>query len=91
MVDKSKFDEVQRELELIRELREKLSLSSTLARAEAKADWDQLERRFQVAEQELERLGHDKGGVHGFDHASRELLAEIRRGYERMHRRSRSR
>lgn len=87
MTDKTRLEEMRRELTLIRELREKLSLSSTLARAEARADWDDLDRRFQAAEQEIERLGHRE---HDSDHASQLLLAEIRRGYERLHHRSRS-
>ena len=87
MKDKERTEALRREVELLRELREELDLKRTLARAEARAEWQELEDRFLIAQEELSRLGHDsKDDGLVLDRASREL-EEVRGGYERLRRR----
>jgi hypothetical protein len=86
MENDAQLDELKRELEQIRELREELDLKGTLTRAGARADWDALENRFQAAREELARFQDRGASRHDLDGAARSLL-EVRRGYERLHRR----
>jgi transposase len=87
MKHKEQTDTLRREVELLRELREELDLKRTLARAEARADWEDLEGRFQLAQEEIARLGHGaREDALVLDRASHELQ-EIRRGYERLRQR----
>jgi hypothetical protein len=86
MKHKERTEALRREVELLRELREEVDLKRTLARAQGRAEWQQLEGRFMLAQEELSRLGHDaKDAGLVLERASREL-EEVRRGYERMRR-----
>ncbi|HKU44638.1 MAG TPA: hypothetical protein VJR89_41045 [Polyangiales bacterium] len=83
MEDKARLAQLQRELQLIRELREELDLKGTLARAGTRADWDMLEDRFQAAQEELARFEEHRASTHELERAATSLL-EVRRGYERL-------
>jgi predicted nucleic acid-binding Zn-ribbon protein len=78
---------LQRELERLREAREELRLQSTLARADMRTEWERLETRFHLAQEEVVRLGeHTKSAAHEIEVRARELFEEIKAGYERIRR-----
>ncbi len=78
---------LQRELDLVRAMREEVDLESTLSRAEARSSWDQLERRLQLAQEEIDRIGdHAARPFHAIEEDSRALIDEIKHGYERLRR-----
>ena len=57
MKHRDRTDAVQRDAVLHRELREELDLKRTLARAEARRDFEPLDGRSTLAQEELDRLG----------------------------------
>jgi transposase len=76
---------LQHELELVRAMREEVDLQSTLARAEARGSWAQLEQRLQRAQEEIDRIDEHAGRpFHAIEEDSRALLDEIKHGYERL-------
>jgi predicted nucleic acid-binding Zn-ribbon protein len=79
---------LQAELDLVRAVREQVDLQSTLARAEARSSWDQLEQRLQLAQEEIDRIDeHAARPFHAIEEGSRALIDDIKHGYERLRRR----
>lgn len=85
--DKERLATLRREIELIRELREELDLKGTLLRTGARAAWEDLDSRFQAAQEEVERLGDHRAVGRDFDRTAHTLF-EIRHGYEHVRRSS---
>lgn len=78
---------LQRELELLRSMREELRLQVTLAKADVRTEWDRLEARFELAQEELKRTHeHSKSAVHDIETHVRTLTEELKRGYEAIRR-----
>lgn len=80
-------DTLQRELDSLCQTREELRLQATLARADLKADWQRLETRYHLLQEEVGRLGeHTKAAAHEIEQRARELIEEVKGGYERIRR-----
>jgi hypothetical protein len=78
---------LQRELASLRESREDLRLQATLARADLRVEWDRLEMRYHLAQEEVARLSaHTKAAAHQIEQHARELIEEIKTGYDRIRR-----
>ena len=78
---------LQRELDLVRAMREEVDLQATLAHAEARSSWARLDQRLQLAQEEIDRIDEHAGRpFHAIEEASRALIDEIKHGYERLHR-----
>jgi predicted nucleic acid-binding Zn-ribbon protein len=80
-------DTLQRELDSLCQTREELRLQATLARADMKADWQRLETRYHLVQEEVARLSeHTKAAAHEIEQRARELIEEVKAGYERIRR-----
>jgi hypothetical protein len=78
---------LQRELDLVRAMREEVDLQATLARAEARTSWAHLDQRLQLAQEEIDRIDeHAARPFHAIEEDSRALIDEIKHGYERLRR-----
>ncbi len=78
---------LQRELELLRSMREELRLQVTLAKADVRSEWERLESRFELAQEQLKRTReHSKVAVHDIESQLRTLVEELKRGYEAIRR-----
>jgi predicted nucleic acid-binding Zn-ribbon protein len=78
-------NKLQEELVRVRAIREELDLESTLARAEARSSWCQLEERLKLAQEEIDRIGGPASRpFHAIEEDSRALIDEVRHGYERL-------
>ena len=65
--------------------RDELRLQLRLARAEAKDEWERLERTWERLEIELKQVGdHAKVPAKEVSIAVRNLMSELRRSYERV-------
>ena len=86
MADLNRYKEtVERELELLAKMRDELKVQLHLAKADAKDEWERLEKRFQGVQQELVNLRSEaKQPLQEAQNAGRELLAELKRVYERV-------
>jgi hypothetical protein len=89
-IDTAKIkDELQRELDGLCRIRDELRLQSTLARAEVRGEWERLEQRLALAQEELGRLSsHGREVLVEVQDALRSLLDELKAGYERIQRTS---
>jgi predicted nucleic acid-binding Zn-ribbon protein len=82
---KSIKEALQRELESLRQTGEELKLQATLARADLRADWQRLETRLALAQEEVTRLSdHTKSTAREIEQRTRALIEEIKSGYERI-------
>lgn len=88
MIDSDKLKAgLQRELELLRSMREELRLQVTLAKADVRTEWERLEGRFELAQEELKRTReHSKSAVHDIETQVKTLTEELKRGYEAIRR-----
>lgn len=76
---------LQHELDLLKQTGEELRVQATLARAELKTEWERLEKRLHVAQEEINRVGeHAKGPLHEIERASRAILDEVKQAFERI-------
>lgn len=76
---------LQRELDLLKETGEELRVQAALARAELKTEWERLEKRLHVAQEEINRVGeHAKGPLQDIEKGARALLDEIKQAFERL-------
>lgn len=66
-------------------LRDELELQLHLGRAEAKAQWEQLEKKWTLMQSRLSVLRvAGKESMHDLRDALKQLLAELKDGYDRM-------
>lgn len=79
---KGRFEDELREL---RRVRDELKVQVHLGRAEAKEQWEKLEKRFHRAEAEVKKLAQRaEEPLHDVAEAAELLLEEIRNGYRRL-------
>jgi predicted nucleic acid-binding Zn-ribbon protein len=78
---------LQRELESLQQTGEELKLQATLARADLRTEWQRVETRLALAQEELARLtDHTKAATREIEQRTRTLIEEIKSGYERIRR-----
>jgi multidrug resistance efflux pump len=76
---------LQRELDLLGQLREELRLKAHLAKAEAKTEIDRLETTWLRVQEEIKRVGeHSKESVQEVETTARKLLGELKTHYNRI-------
>ena len=80
---------LQRELDSLVRTRDELRVQASLAKADARKEWDRLEARLLRLQNEVKRAGeHSKDAAHDAAHdiaaASRTLLEELKHDYERI-------
>jgi hypothetical protein len=76
---------LQREVDSLIRTRDELRVQASLAKADARKEWDRLESNLLRLQDEVKLVGdHSKGAVHDIATASRTLLDELKHGYERI-------
>ncbi len=76
---------LQRELESLRQTGEELKLQATLARADMRTEWQRIETRLALAQEEVTRISdHTKAAAREIEQRTRALFEEIKSGYERI-------
>lgn len=79
---KQRFTQELRELQT---LRDELKVKIHLAAADARDQWDALERKLEKVENELGRVGdHAKEPLEEISAATRNLFDELKKGYARV-------
>jgi len=74
-----------RELDSLARSRDELKLQIHLAKADAKSEWERLERTFRRIEEEVQRSASaSKEPLAQLGDAARALLVELKSGYERV-------
>lgn len=86
MVDTKELKEsLQRELDALAKARDELKVQLALAKSEARDEWSRLETTFERVQGDLKRIGSDaKEPLKDIGAATRNLLEELKRGYERV-------
>ena len=87
------IDELQsnllHDLDAICNVREELRLKLSLAKADARSEWDRLEMRMERAQEEIGRVGlHATEAMEQIESGVRKLIEEIKAGYERFRQQS---
>lgn len=76
---------LQHDLDRLAAVRGELKVQVSLAKAEAIEEWNKLETTWQRVEEELKRVAsHTKAPVADMGAAARQLMEELRLGYERI-------
>ena len=76
---------LQRDLNLLAQTRDELLLQLSLAKAEARDDWKQLEERWALVQGEIKRTASDsEQTVKEMGESVRSLLDDLKGGYERI-------
>lgn len=76
---------LEQDLAALRATRDELRVQLHLAKADAKDEWNRLEKSWERVEHELSVAGeHAKRPLAEMEHAMRDLLSEIKRGYARI-------
>ena len=76
---------LQRELDSLRQTRDELHLQLTLAKADARSEWNELETRLRLAQEEVTRVSaHAKAALQQIEDGSRKLIQELKLGYEQL-------
>jgi hypothetical protein len=76
---------LQQELNRLAEIRDELRVQMTLAKADAKAEFDKLEVHWERVQEELQRVAtHTKEPVQTISAAAKQLIDELKQGYERV-------
>jgi archaellum component FlaC len=85
-MDTDRYKEaLERELALLAQMRDELKVQMHLAKADAKDEWNRLEKKLETVQSELRTLGEDaKAPLREVQSASRALLDELKKGYERV-------
>ena len=87
MADEKKTlrETVAHEFSQLAAARDELRVQMRLARAEARDEWDRLERTWEQVETEFKHLGdHAKAPAKEISAAARTLMTELKRSYERV-------
>jgi hypothetical protein len=75
----------QQELNRLAEIRDELRIQLNLAKADAQQEWDKLEVSWGRVQEELQRVAtNTKEPVHNISASARQLLDELKLGYERV-------
>lgn len=78
---------IKQHLDSLNSVREELRLQMSLAKAEIRAEWDQLERRFEKAQEQCQRVQlHAEPGLKKLEADLRALGTELKHGYEAVRR-----
>jgi len=76
---------LQRELDLLAQLRDELRVKASLAKADAKAELDKLEGTWLRVQEEIKRVGeHSKESVQEVGGVARKLVDELKVHYARI-------
>lgn len=76
---------LQKELDHLEEIRGELRVQLALAKAEAKEEWDRLERSWDRIQDDVKRVGDEaKEPIQQIGQAANDLIQELKRGYERL-------
>jgi hypothetical protein len=76
---------LQQELNRIAEIRDELRVQLKLAKADAQEEWNKLEVTWERVQEELQRVAnHTKEPVQNMGTAARQLIDELKQGYERV-------
>jgi hypothetical protein len=76
---------LQQELNRLAEIRDELKVQLSLAKADAQEEWNKLEVTWDRVQEELQRVAtHTKEPVQNIGAAARQLLDELKQGYERV-------
>ena len=75
----------QHELTRLAEIRDELKVQLQLAKADAHGEWNKLEVTWGRVQEELQRVAdHTKEPVHTMSGAAKQLIDELKQGYERV-------
>ncbi|HKU37241.1 MAG TPA: hypothetical protein VJR89_03820 [Polyangiales bacterium] len=78
---------LQRELASLQRTRDELRLQASLARADLHSEWQRLETRFGLLQEEFSRLGaHSLAAAREVEARVGTLIEELKAGYERIRR-----
>lgn len=78
----------KRELESLATIRDELKLKAHLAKNEIRDELERLERKWLLADEELQRAKtHAKEDVDSISKSAKELLLDLKQGYESVKRR----
>jgi len=81
-MEDSAFSDFKRELTALATIRDELKLKAHLARAEVKNELNELERRWLLADEQLQRAkAHAKQDVSIMQGEFKTLLSDLKRGY----------
>lgn len=76
---------LQLDLDRLATARDELRVQLQLAKAEAIEEWNKLETTWERVEEEIKRTAsHTKAPVHDMGEAARQLIEELKLGYERI-------
>lgn len=76
---------LEREIELVAQLRDELKVQVHLAKADAKDEWNKLEGRWLSVQDEFKRVSEDtKTPLKELGTSARSVLDELKAGYERV-------
>jgi hypothetical protein len=76
---------LQQELNRLAEIRDELKVQLSLAKADAHEEWNKLEVTWDRVQEELKRVAnHTKEPVQNISAAGRQLIDELKQGYERV-------
>ena len=82
MAEKIRLDDI---MEALRQERDEMNLKLHLAKAEAKQEWEQLERKFENLEERFDWFGNEAKVPAGEVAASlRQVAAELDKAYKRL-------
>jgi chromosome segregation ATPase len=86
MLDTKEIKEsLQREIEALTKARDELKVQLSLAKTEAKDEWNRLETSFERLQTEIKRIGIDaREPLKDIGVAARHLLDELKKGYIRV-------
>jgi CBS domain-containing membrane protein len=78
-------ERMNEDLESLKRARDELRVQMHLAKAETRDLWDRMEKKFEVVESRVKRVGAEaKEPLHDVGVAARDLLHEIREGYKKI-------
>jgi hypothetical protein len=87
-MDTKAMTNFKRELEALATIRDELKLKAHLAKADIKDELDQLEAKWLRVDEELQRAkAHAKQDVQTLGQSARELVLDLKQGYESIKRR----
>lgn len=76
---------LQQELTRLAEVRDELKVQLQLAKADLHGEWNKLEVTWERVQEELQRVAnHTKEPVHNMGAAAKQLIEELKQGYERV-------
>jgi hypothetical protein len=76
---------LQQELNRLAEIRDELRVQLSLAKADAQTEFNKLEVHWERVQEELQRVAtHTKEPVQNISAAAKQLIDELKQGYERV-------